>query len=112
MPTIVAPFGLERVRRDEPDVAAAAEDVVADLIERAHRLGVDGGGLAALVAFDLVASLEAYPRAPVPITLAVLAEAAPIRAALLRSANETGAPRPPLNIARLQEIAPHICRLN
>ena len=102
MPTIVAPFGPERVRRDEPDVAA--EEVVADLIERAHRLGVDGGDLAALVAFDLVA--------PVPITLAVLAEAASIRAALLRSANETGEPRPPLNIARLQEIAPHICRLN
>jgi hypothetical protein len=59
-----------------------------------------------------VASLEAYARAPVAMTLAVLAEAAPIRAALLRSANETGAPRPPLNIARLQEIAPYICRLN
>jgi hypothetical protein len=35
VPTIVAPFGAERVRRDEPDVAAAAEDVVADLIDRA-----------------------------------------------------------------------------
>ena len=85
--------------------------MVADLIGRAHRLGVDGGDLAASVSFDLVASLEAYARAPAAITLAVLAEAS-IRAALLRSANETGAPRPPLNIARLQEIAPLICRLN
>lgn len=40
-----------------------AEDLVAELIERCHRLDVDPGDDAALLVLDLVASLMAYGRA-------------------------------------------------
>jgi hypothetical protein len=46
------------------------------------------------------------------LTLAVIAEAAPTRAALLRDANQTGAPRPLLSNAKLTAIAPGPCRLH
>ena len=112
MPTFVASFGPERAPRDAPDAAAVAEDLVAELIERSGKLGVDPGDVAGLVALDLVASLAAYNRAPVAITLAVLAAAAPTREVLLRAANARGERPPPLTVAKLTAIAPSVCRLH
>jgi hypothetical protein len=112
MPTLANSFGPERAPCDAPDAATVAEDLVGELIERSRKLGVDPADVAALVALDLVASLEAYSRAPVAITRAVIGAAAPTRAALLRDANQTGAPRPSLNIAKLTAIAPGACRLH
>lgn len=112
MPTLVANFGPERAPREAPDACAVAEDLVAELIERSAKLGVDPADVAGLVALDLVASLAAYGRAPVAITLAVLAAAAPTREVLLRAANARGERPPPLNVAKLTAIAPSVCRLH
>jgi hypothetical protein len=89
-----------------------AEDLVAEMIERSGKLGVDPADVAGLVALDLIASLAAYGRAPVAITLAVLAAAAPTREVLLRAANARGERPPPLNVAKLTAIAPSVCRLH
>jgi hypothetical protein len=112
MPTLVAPFGPQLTPRDTPDPGSIAEEVFGELVERCQRLNVDPGDTAALLVVDLVASLVAYNRAPLGIIMAVIAEAAPIRAQLLIEANQRGEPRPPLNIAKIGAIAPHVCRLH
>jgi hypothetical protein len=104
------PFGPESARNDTPDPGSIAEEIFSELVERCRRLGVDPGDTAGLLVVDLVASLEAYARAPVAITLAVLAQAAPARAQLLRDANERGEPRPPLNVCKITALAPAACR--
>jgi hypothetical protein len=70
------------------------------------------GDTAALLVLDLVASLMAYGRAPPGLIMAVIGEAAPVRAQLLIDANERGEPRPPLNVAKLTALAPNVCRLH
>ena len=62
-PTPLNPFGPERAPREAPDASLVAEDLVAELIKRCHRLDVDPGDAAALLALDLVASIAAYGRA-------------------------------------------------
>jgi hypothetical protein len=112
MPMVAAPFGPERTVRDAYDASSLAEDIVAAIIERSYKLEVDPGDVAALVALDLIASIAAYGRAPLAITLAVLAAAAPTREMLLRAANARGETPPPLNVAKLTAIAPSVCRLH
>jgi hypothetical protein len=111
MPTL-APFGPERAVRDAYDASSLAEDIVLTMIERSHKLEVDTGDVAALVALDLIASLAAYGRAPLPIILAAIAAAAPTREALVRDANRRGERPPPMSVAKLAAIAPGACRLH
>ena len=109
----VAPFGLtSREARDAPDGAELAEEVILWMIERSKRCGVDTGDVASLLALELIASLAAYDRAPLPVILAAIAEAAPTREALVRDANQLGQRPPPLNLAKLIAIAPGACRLH
>jgi hypothetical protein len=109
----VVPFGpTSHETRDAPDAAELAEEVILSMIERSKRCGVDTGDVASLLALELVASLAAYNRAPLPVMLAAIAEAAPAREALLRDANQRGERPPPLNVARLTAIAPGACRLH
>ena len=82
------------------------------MIDRSRRLEVDAGGVASLLALELVSSLAAYNRAPLAFILATIAAAAPTREALLRDANRLGQRPPPLNVARLIAIAPGACRLH
>jgi hypothetical protein len=98
--------------RTAPDAAELAEDLILTMIERSKRLDVDAGDVASLLALELVASLAAYDRAPLPVILAAIAEAAPTREALVRDANRRGERPPPLNVARLTAIAPDACRLH
>jgi hypothetical protein len=112
MPTHVSPFGPQPTPRETPDPGAIAEELFGELVERCQRQGVDPGDTAALLAVDLIASLAAYNRAPLGIIMAVLAEAAPVRAQLLIDANQRGEPRPPLNVAKIGAIAPRACRLH
>ena len=109
---IVALFGPERAVRDAPDASSLAEDIVIEMIERSKKFEVDTGDVAALLALDLVASLAAYDRAPLPVILAAIAEAAPTRETLLRDANRCGERPPPLSVAKLAAIAPDACRLH
>jgi hypothetical protein len=109
--TLVSPFGPERPR-NQPDAGSIAEDIVLELIERSKRLDADPADVASLVAFDLVSRLAAYGRATLPVILAALGAAVPAREALLRECNKNGEPEPPLNIARLEAIAPGACRLH
>jgi hypothetical protein len=109
----VAPFGpTSRETCDAPDAAELAEDLILTMIERSKRCEVDTGDVASLLALELIASLAAYDRAPLPVILAAIAEAAPTREALLRDANQRGERPPPLNVARLVSIAPGACRLH
>jgi hypothetical protein len=101
-----------REARDAPDAAELAEEVILWMIERSKGCSVDTGGVASLLALELVASLAAYNRAPLPVILAAIAEAAPTREALVREANQRGERPPPLNVARLTAIAPDACRLH
>ena len=96
--------------RDAPDAAELAEEVILSMIERSKRCGVDTGDVASLLALELVASLAAYNRAPLGIIMAVIAEAAPVRAQLLIDANQRGEPRPPLNVSKITALAPAACR--
>ena len=98
--------------RTAPDAAELAEDLILTMIERSKRLDVDAGDVASLLALELVASLAAYDRAPLPVILAAIAEAAPTRKALVRDANRRGERPPPLNAAKLTAIAPDTCRLH
>ena len=98
--------------RDAPNAAELAEEVILSMIERSKRCGVDTGDVASLLALELVASLAAYNRAPLPVILAAIAAAAPTREALVRDANQLGQRPPPLNVARLVAIAPGACRLH
>jgi hypothetical protein len=98
--------------RDAPDAAELAEEVILSMIERSKSCGVDTGDVASLLALELVASLAAYNRAPLPVILAAIAAAAPTREALVREANRLGQRPPPLNAARLTAIAPDACRLH
>jgi hypothetical protein len=82
------------------------------MIERSKRANVDTGGVASLLALELVALLAAYDRAPLPVILAAIAEAAPTREALVRDANRLGQRSPSLNVAKLTAIAPDVCRLH
>ena len=109
----VALFGLTSHEcRDAPDASSLAEDLVLSMIERCKGWGVDTGDVASLLALELIASIAAYDRAPLPVILAAIAEAAPTREALLRDANQRGERPPPLNVARLTAIAPDACRLH
>jgi hypothetical protein len=109
----VVPFGhMSHAGRDAPDAAELAEEVILSMIERSKLCGVDTGDVASLLALELVASLAAYNRAPLPVILAAIAEAAPTREALVRDANQRGERPPPLNVARLTAIAPDACRLH
>ena len=109
----VLPFGhASREARDAPDAAELAEEVVLSMIERSKGCGVDTGDVASLLALELIASLAAYNRAPLPVILAAIAEAAPTREALVREANRLGQRPPPLNVAKLIVIAPSACRLH
>jgi hypothetical protein len=109
----VVPFGhMSHAGRDAPDAAELAEEVILSMIERSKLCGVDTGDVASLLALELVASLAAYNRAPLPVILAAIAEAAPTREALVRDANQRGERPPPLNAARLTAIAPDACRLH
>jgi hypothetical protein len=109
----VAPFGLtSRETRDAPDAAELAEEVILSMIERSKRCGVDTGDVASLLALELVASLAAYNRAPLPVILAAIAAAAPTREALVRDANRLGQRPPPLSVAKLIALAPDTCRLH
>jgi hypothetical protein len=99
--------------RDAPDASSLTEDLAVSMIERCCKgWGVDTGDVASLLALELIASLAAYDRAPPPVILAAIAEAAPTREALLRDANQRGERPPPLNVARLTAIAPDACRLH
>ena len=98
--------------RDAPDAAELAEEVILWMIERSKGCSVDTGDVASLLALELVASLAAYNRAPLPVVLAAIAAAAPTREALVRDANRRGERPPPLNLARLTAIAPDACRLH
>jgi hypothetical protein len=98
--------------RDAPDAGELAEEVILWMIERSKRASIDAGDVASLLALELVASLAAYNRAPLPVILAAIAEAAPTREALLRDANQRGERPPALNVARLTAIAPDACRLH
>ena len=95
-----------------PDAAELAEEVILWMIERCKGCGVDTGDVASLLALELIASLAAYDRAPLPVILAAIAEAAPTREALVRDANQLGQRPPPLNLAKLIAIAPGACRLH
>jgi hypothetical protein len=107
------PFGpTSRETRDAPDAAELAEEVILWMIEHSRGCGVDTGDVASLLALELVATLAAYNRAPLPVILAAIAEAAPTREALVRDANRLGQRPPPLNVAKLGSIAPHACRLH
>jgi hypothetical protein len=98
--------------RNAPDAAELAEEVILWMIEHSRGCGVDTGDVASLLALELVASLAAYNRAPLAVILAALAEAAPTREALVRDANRLGQRPPPLNVAKLNAIAPGACRLH
>jgi hypothetical protein len=107
------PFGhTSHEARDAPDAAELAEEVILWMIEMSKRASIDTGDVASLLALELVASLAAYDRAPLPVILAVIAEAAPTREALVRDANQRGERPPPLNAAKLTAIAPDACRLH
>jgi hypothetical protein len=109
----VTPFGHTiREARAAPDAAELAEEVILWMIERSRGCSVDTGDVASLLALELVASLAAYNRAPLPVILAAIAEAAPTREALVRDANRLGQRPPPLNVAKLIAIAPGACRLH
>ncbi len=109
----VFPFGhMSHAGRDAPDAAELAEDAILWMIERSKGCSVDTGDVASLLALELVASLAAYDRAPLPVILAAIAEAAPTREALVRDANRLGQRPPPLNVAKLIAIAPDACRLH
>lgn len=109
----VVPFGhLSHAGHDAPNAAELAEEVILSMIERSKRCGVDTGDVASLLALELVASLAAYDRAPLPVILAATAEAAPTRETLVREANRLGQRPPPLNVARLVSIDPDACRLH
>ena len=109
----VTPFGhTSHDDRNAPDAAELAEEVILWMIERSKGCSVDTGDVASLLALELVASLAAYNRAPLPVILAAIAEAAPTREALVRDANQRGERPPPLNAARLTAIAPDACRLH
>jgi hypothetical protein len=109
----VLPFGhASRQAGDAPDAAELAEEAIRWMIERSKDCSVDTGDVASLLALELIASLAAYNRAPLPVILAAIAEAAPTREALVRDANRRGARPPPLNVARLTAIAPDACRLH
>jgi hypothetical protein len=109
----LTPFGpRSHETRDAPNAAELAEEVILWMIEHSRGCGVDTGDVASLLAFELVASLAAYNRAPLPVILAAIAEAAPTREALLRDANQRGERPPPLSVARLTAIAPDACRLH
>jgi hypothetical protein len=72
---VVAPFGLmSREAHDAPDAAELAEEVILSMIERSKRASIDTGDVASLLALELVASLAAYNRAPLPVILAAIAE--------------------------------------
>ena len=109
----VTPFGhTSQEARNAPDAAERAEEVILWMIERSKGCSVDTGDVASLLALELVASLAAYNRAPLPVVLAAIAAAAPTREALVRDANRRGERPPPLNVARLTAIAPDACRLD
>ncbi len=109
----VALFGLTSHEcRDAPDASSLTEDLVLSMIERCKGWGVDTGDVAFLLALELIASLAAYDRAPPPVILVAIAEAAPTREVLLRDANQRGERPPPLNVAKLSAIAPDACRLH
>jgi hypothetical protein len=106
-------FGLSSHEgRDAPDASSLAEDLVLSMIERCKGCGVDTGDVASLLALELIASIAAYDRSPLPVILAAIAAAAPTREALVRDANRRGERPPPLNVARLTAIAPDACRLH
>jgi hypothetical protein len=112
MPQVALLFGPERAPRDAPDAAELAEDLILTMIERSKGCNVDTGDVASLLALELISSLAAYNRAPLPVILAAIAEAAPTREALVRDANRLGQRPPPLNVAKLVSIAPGACRLH
>jgi hypothetical protein len=107
----VTPFGhTSHEDRTAPDAAELAD--ILSMIERSKRCGVDTGDVASLLALELIASLAAYNRAPLPVILAAIVAAAPTREALVREANRRGQRPPPLNVAKLIAIAPDACRLH
>ena len=109
----VTPFGhTSHEARNAPDAAELAEEVILWMIERSKGCSVDTGDVASLLALELVASLAAYNRAPLPVVLASIAAAAPTREALVRDANQLGQRPPPLNVVKLIAIAPGACRLH
>ena len=109
----VVPFGhMSHAGRDAPDAAELAEDAILWMIERSKICGVDPGDVASLLALELISSLAAFNRAPLPVILAAIAEAAPTRETLVREANRRGEHPPPLNVAKLIAIAPGACRLH
>ena len=112
-PLFATPFGhTSREARNAPDAGELVEDVILTMIERSKRLEVDTGDVASLLALELIATLAAYNRAPLPVIMAAIAAAAPTRELLLRDANRLGQRPPPLNVAKLTAIAPDACRLH
>lgn len=109
---LVTLFGHESPPPSPPDAGELAEEIFLTMIERATRLKADPGDVASLLALELVASLAAYDRAPLPVIMAAIAAAAPTRELVVREANQRGKPPPPLNVANLMAIAPDACRLH
>ena len=68
------------------------------MIECSKGLGVDTGDVASSWPSNW-SRIAAYDRAPLPVILAAIAEAAPTREALVRDANRRGERPPPLNVA-------------
>ena len=65
----VVPFGhMSHAGRDAPDAAELAEDAILWVIERSKICAVDTGDVASLLALELIASLAAYNRAPLPVS--------------------------------------------
>ena len=91
----VTPFGhTSHEGRDAPDAAELAEDVVLTMIERSKRLRASTPATSpSSWPSNWSRSLAAYDRAPLPVILAAIAEAAPTREALVRDANRLGSGR-------------------
>jgi hypothetical protein len=87
---------------EPPETASElAEDFINALLTHARAIGVDGGDVAAMAALDLIARLAVYGRAPLPVVLDTLAEAAPVRVALVKDADKRNRRPPPIGFARL-----------
>jgi hypothetical protein len=77
---------------------------------RSQDANADIGDVVALIGLEAVAMLVAYGRASsLKEALEALAASAPIRALLLREANGTGVPPPPLSLTGFA-LAPAACR--
>jgi hypothetical protein len=93
-----------------PDAGGIAEEILGFAILRSKAAHADLGDVVALIGLEAVAMLVAYGRASsLKEALDALAASAPVRTLLLREANGTGAPAPPLSFTRFA-LAPGACR--